>query len=61
MSNKPKQRIDLQSLHANLKDLDYISKRVSKELIAKNEILKGGLRDCAQCRALIDDSTQKSN
>lgn len=57
MSNK-QNHIDLRTLINNLRDLDYVSKRVSNELRNKNEILKGGVRDCAQCKLFIDNSVK---
>lgn len=46
--------IDLKLFLQNLKDLDYLSKKLVSEYQTKNEILKGGINDCARCSMHID-------
>ena len=51
-----KQHTDVQTLVKNLRDLDYVSRKVSNEFRMKNEILKSGLKDCEQCRRYVDNT-----
>lgn len=55
MSGKQQRKIDLRLLLQNLRDLDYVSGKVINEYKMKNNILKGGLSDCAACRMYISD------
>ena len=48
------QEIDIKALHNNLKDLDYLSKKLLDDMVDKNRILESGLNDCATCRASIN-------
>ena len=59
MSHK-QQSIDLRVLLRNLRDLDYVSGNIGKEIEDKNKILVGGLQDCRACRRYID-SRNKQN
>lgn len=56
MSNKSMENIDLKSLLDNLRDLDDVSQKISKEMENKNQILKGGLDDCKTCQMYIQNS-----
>ena len=60
MSQKP-QSIDLRVLLHNLRDLDDISRNISKEIEDKNKILLGGLDDCRVCRKYIDRNKLMTN
>ena len=59
MSNQ-NPKIDLKTLLQNLKDLDNVSQKVSKEIANKNQILQGGLRDCDQCRTYVNNNRNRS-
>lgn len=61
MSNRKNPNIDLGELLMNLRDLDDISRRVSKEMDKKNQILENGLLDCKVCRSYIDKNQKSKN
>lgn len=51
--------IELIKLHDNLKDLDYISKKLLIDINNKNDILRNGLNDCKNCGVLVDSNSRK--
>lgn len=52
-------RVDLNMLLQNLRDLDKISRRVFRDFKQKNQILEEGLSDCKLCRISIDGNKHK--
>lgn len=42
-------------LYQNLKDLNIISDRLLNDYKTKNEILRGGLSECATCNNLVTE------
>ena len=46
--------IDIKTLLENLKDLDQVSRKITREVDRKNRIFESGLRDCKNCKKFID-------
>ncbi|XWV26558.1 hypothetical protein QJ857_gp0509 [Tupanvirus soda lake] len=57
MSNN--QEVDLRVLRDNLRDLDYLSKKVLIDMQEKNRILEHGLKDCRMCRRFVDNNKNR--
>jgi len=55
MSTNQIQKIDIQIILKNLKDLNSISQKFLKEMDRKNDILEMGLNDCQLYRLHIDN------
>ncbi|XWV25297.1 putative ORFan [Tupanvirus deep ocean] len=56
MSN---QEVDLNALRDNLKDLNFLSKKVLIDMQEKNRILEHGLKDCRSCRRFVDNNKNR--
>jgi len=59
MSNHRKEKINVNDLIQNLKDLNEITKHTNREIEEKNKILVGGLNDCKSCARRIGSNHSK--
>jgi hypothetical protein len=48
--------VDVMALRDNLRDLDYLSKKLLNDIVDKNNILESGLKKCVTCRSYINNN-----
>ena len=56
--SKEVSKIDSRMLLQNLKDLDYVSRKVAHEMETKNNILKLALQDSKRYRMQLDNASK---